>query len=179
MSKVDIICRVWRTVAERSKFWLRAQLKVNRENFQEVVESRNIHLVPEIIFSQVMCLTTEQLTAIFKMVVQSRPVRLKQVNLSQNDHSSIPPDLVASAVTRLEKVGMHQCHLSPAHLGALYKLVGERGPGSLRELIISRNDHSAVSADLLASALTRLEKVKMFRCNLSFPQLSSGRSSSS
>ena len=168
---VDITCRVWRTVAERSKFWLRAQLMVDRENFTEVVESRKINLVPEIIFSPVMCLTTEQLTAIYKMVVQSRPVRLKQVNLSQNDHRSVPPDLVASAVTRLERVGMYQCQLSPGHLTSLYKLVGCRGPGTLRELIISRNDHSAVPADLLATALTRLEKVKMFRCNLSPGQL--------
>ena len=146
-------------MAERSKFWSRASLKVDRENCSEVILSTRINIVPAV--RLLGSLTADQLTAIYQMLDERKPDTLKELHLIRIDHSNVSSEVLASSIARMEKVtlfGNVFSGLSSEQVTAIYQRISSST--SLKELRVFATNHLAVPADLLASALTRMQKVE-------------------
>ena len=85
-------------------------------------------------------LTTEQLRSLLSELAEGNCSKLKHLNLNLNNMSQIPSELLVVATQRLEIVNFRGCKLTTEQVTALYQMVAERRSGSLKTLVISRND---------------------------------------
>ena len=115
-------------------------------------------------------LTADQLTAIYQMLDERKSVSLKELHPYGNDHRKVPSNLLASVLTRLEKVDISSCSLSSEQLRTLFSKIA--ASSKLQHLYLSYNNLSEVQAELLVTAISRLESVRLYRTHLTTDQLS-------
>merc|ERR1712168_1694097 len=119
---VCLVSKLWKTVAESSKYWSRASLKVKRHNCSEVILSTRINIVPAV--RLLGSLTADQLTAIYQMLDERKPDTLKELHLIRIDQSNVSSEVLASCIARMEKVTLFGCGvsgISPDQLTAIYQ----------------------------------------------------------
>ena len=98
-------------------------------------------------------LTASQLRAIFSQLSVSEHHKLTFLRLAHNDLSSVPPELLVTAImSGLEEVDLYKTNLTPVQLTEIYTMVAERKPQRLRRITLSRNDLSSVPPDLIQRA---------------------------
>lgn len=93
-------------------------------------------------------LTPDHLQRLFYTIAncENENLKLTKLVLFQNDLSSVPPDVLARAVSRLETVSLAETRLTPVQVIVIFTLVAERGSSTLRKVTLDRSD--AVPADL-------------------------------
>ena len=69
-------------------------------------------------------LTSDQ-ASIFTLTAESQRLGRRQLELSNNDLSSVSAELVARAVMRLEMVNLEQCHLLLSQMVTVFNLITE------------------------------------------------------
>jgi len=117
-------------------------------------------------------LTPAQTMVLFTSLVDSNVCKVKELNVRSNDLSSVPPDMLASSLCRMEKAMLWGCQLSGNQVQKVFQEVGsDQGCGQLRELEISDNDLSSVEAMMLTRAVTVLNKAFLAHTNLNFVQI--------
>ena len=99
-----------------------------RELELETPDKLSSSLSPEILserFSlQDAGLTSDQ-ASIFTLTAESQRLGRRQLELSNNDLSSVSAELVARAVMRLEMVNLEQCHLLLSQMVTVFNLITE------------------------------------------------------
>ena len=132
--------------------------------------TQNIHHVnPDVVAEAAMKLETlqarfsnPQLEAILIRLAATEDSRLKQlyVNSSLVNLSSLNPEVVAMALTKLESVGPHlSWGLLPTQLNALLTRICNFPNLMLNELDVVNNDFSIIPPEVLVGAIQRLRIV--------------------
>ena len=83
------------------------------------------------------------------------------------------PAVLTQAVSRLEKVQLRFCKLSPSHLKSLLNQMADGKCFKLKHLNLSYNDMCRVPSELLVAAIQRLERVNLGGSALTTEQLHS------
>merc|ERR1711988_313317 len=93
-------------------------------------------------------LTPDQVQSIFHEITNCANLQLTEQDISFNDLSSVPADVLVKAISRLETVDLRRSQLVPAQILAIFTLVAERTSSTLRELNLEDNDLSCVHKNL-------------------------------
>ena len=115
-------------------------------------------------------LTTEQLSVLLTALGNSEGLKLRRLNLTRNDLSSVPSPLLSRAVLRLEEATLFMTKLSRDQVNGISRAVISQKI-SLKKLGVSHNNLSFVSAELLAQAVIRLEEVELRGTGLDHQQM--------
>ena len=89
-------------------------------------------------------LNQEQIKCLFEEIIKTETLRLRSLNISQNDLSSLSPAVFSQAVSRLEEVRMFKCRIAPTassygsyslpHHDCYFQQLSD-SPGNLRVLL--------------------------------------------
>ena len=106
-------------------------------------------------------LTPSQTNSIFTAICQSEDLKLKTLylNLKDEDYSEISPELLASALVRLEETDILRRLTSPDHVECLLHQMAKSDVMKISEFDFNVVDTSNVSPEVLAEALVRVETV--------------------
>ena len=115
----------------------------------------NIAIKLEILEIGMSELTQQQTAAIFTAI--SEGINLTTLDIRENDLSGVDPELLANAVTNLEKLNIEFTELTQQQAAAILSNVSEAT--KLNELNIRSNDLFRVDPGLLAKVVTNLEKL--------------------
>ena len=113
-------------------------------------------------------LTREQASAICSALPHAS--RLRGLDLSHNNLSSVSPTLLVPAIWSLEEARLWGCSLTGQQLESLCRAL--RQPGVLRILDMTGNKLSQLEPQLLASAVSKLQEVRLVRTSLTMEQAS-------
>ena len=117
-------------------------------------------------------LSQSQLSGVLEAILDSRcPLLLSKLNLTRNDLSSVPADLLAGALVRLQEATLFQTELGTRQVESLCQAVVSSQSPNLRSLRLSYNNLFSVSASLLSQAVVRLEEVNLRTTNLQSEQI--------
>ena len=112
-------------------------------------------------------LESEEIVDWYKLIAETPIMNLKILK-THGDTSHVPPDILSAALVRVEAV---QANLSNDQYIALLKKIAICENLSLTDLDISYNVLSAVPADVLVSAISRLKKVNLENTDLTPVQI--------
>merc|ERR550519_329827 len=98
-------------------------------------------------FSGVL-ITTEQTIAIFTAI--SRSTNLKEIAFEEIDLSSVDPDVLATAVSKVENVGLNLADLTTAQISSILTRVQEKS--NLKRLNLELNRTTDVNTNLVRRA---------------------------
>ena len=112
-------------------------------------------------------------TCIFKTILLTEELELRNLDIGWNDLSSVPADILAKAVLRLTRVNLRDCNLSNEQTLAIFGTIYASEESELKYLDIGQNELSMVAPDILAKVVFRLEEINFECCNLSIVQLHS------
>ena len=90
----------------------------------ELISSVSLEILSERFSLQDAGLTSDQ-ASIFTLTAESQRLGRRQLELSNNDLSSVSAELVARAVMRLEMVNLEQCHLLLSQMVTVFNLITE------------------------------------------------------
>ena len=85
--------------------------------------------------------------------------------------SSVPADVLAKAISRLESVDLRRTDPTPDQAQSIFTKIADCEHLKLTELEIGWNNLSSVSADVLAKATSRLKTVGLTRTDLTPEQV--------
>jgi len=111
--------------------------------------------------------TPQQVTAICNAMTGS--YRLKTLDLSYNDLSSVDANILAQAVTKLEEVGLRETKMTHKQKKAIFAALDTTS--HLKILRIGDTSLSCVDPDVLARVANKLETVSMRYTNLTEQQM--------
>jgi len=111
-------------------------------------------------------LTTTQCLALFTAL--TKPCRLRVLRVEE-DLSSVPPALLAQAITSLTSTFLLNTKLSPDQATSLFTTLAR--PSSLTKLEITFADLSPVAPKVLAEALAQVEEVSLVQAGLTAGQV--------
>ena len=161
---------------EKPKFWTWAILEVNPGNYKEVLQSRRVNIVPEIVIDlddpDGFLTPSSSLTIVehlFAAVVDGSS-HLKSLEIVYlKDLSDLDPELLSQALIRLEECkfwGDTCSPLSTVQLVTLFKAIDETNNLKLRALNLPNEDFSEVPPEVLAAALVKLEETDILTAPL-------------
>ena len=93
-------------------------------------------------------LTPDQAQSISHKIANCENLKLTKLDISRNDLSSVPADVLVKAISRLERVNLTGTHLTPAQINDIYALVAEKTSLTLRYVDLWVNDVSYVHEEL-------------------------------
>merc|ERR1711988_1052683 len=111
-------------------------------------------------------LTPDQVQSIFHEITNCANLQLTEQDISFNDLSSVPVDVLVNAISRLETVNLTGTHLTPDQTQGIFQKIANCENLKLTELGIRYNNLSSVPADVLVKAISRLETVDLRRSQL-------------
>jgi len=160
--QVTAICTAIRgnSQLKRLKLWDNKLSSVNSDILAQAVTQ-----LEEVVLRDTH-LTTQQVTTICTAMTGNS--KLKKLNLSQNNLSSVDANILAKAVTQLEEVGIGFTHLTPHQVGAI--LTALDTSGHIKKLWISHSNLSSVDPDMLARVVNKLKIVDIYNTRLTRQQ---------
>ena len=195
LKRVVLVCRWWRKVGEDPALWGWVSLTVTRDNLSsmpEMLDTRRLETAPCLLVwhgvtvsDQLLQavgrhsglktlnlvntnLTTEQWEDIFA-AISGGEAKLKTLDIEfKNNLSTVRPELLASAVTKLVTVNISCTVLTGEQCEALFTAINEGS--QLRSLNIALNNLSTVTPLLLATAVPKLETVNVSYTGLTSEQ---------
>jgi len=111
-------------------------------------------------------LTSYQVQSIFHKIEICENLKLTQLGISYNDLSSVPADVLAEAISRLEYICLFSTELTPDQTQSIFHKIANCENLKLTDLGIADNDLSSVPADVLVKAISRLEIVDLKETHL-------------
>ena len=103
-------------------------------------------------------MTSEQVQVLFTTMCQES--QLKKLVISNNNLSTVEPEVLATAVNKLEEVGMWKTHITSEQAQTLFAAIAEGS--SLKKLRIGINNLSSIEPAVLIRAVRRLEEVGLY-----------------
>ena len=111
-----------------------------------------------------------QISAMLQEIIQG--TKLRELNMKFTDMSSIRPGVIASALTRLNKINISGCRLSKEQNITIFEiLAGNMQLHTLQYLDISKNDLSEVPCKDLTDVITNLKQADVAHTNLKKSQI--------
>jgi len=167
LKTVVLVSRRWREVGEAPALWSWVPwFYVMEENIgymPEVLGSSRLQAVRRMVVSEVREVSEELLQA----VVRHPGLKVMEVGFDSS-LSSVDPELLAQAVTQLEEVVLANNHLTTQQVTAICTTMA--GNSQLKTLNLSHTDLSSVDANILANAFTQLEKLSLWKNDVSHQQ---------
>ena len=160
VKSVALVCRDWSRLVELPRFWTWARLTLSRENIEERAASVRLRNIPRVVIERGV--SGSQLDWLF---LTQETVSLRSLNFRGADLSGVSGKLVSEVVLRLEQVEFHDTDLSSDQVEAIFTEILERRPLTLRTLKLSLADLSSVPPAVLATALVKLEEVRLLSSN--------------
>ena len=111
-------------------------------------------------------MTSQHLQAVFTIMCQES--QLKKLAIEGNNLSSIQPAVLAKAISKLEEINIGSTDITSEQVQAVFAAIAVDGP--LRKLTIRHNDLSSVQPEVLVTALSKMEEVKMEVTNITGQQ---------
>ena len=103
-------------------------------------------------------LTTGQLQAIFTSIIEANDLKLRKLNLSWNDLSSVSASAVSQAAARLEEVALSYSRLTVSQIQEVLVVVSSSQEHiKLARLDLQGNNISTLSPRILSRAIIRLQ----------------------
>ena len=93
-------------------------------------------------------LTTEQVTRIFTRLSVVEDHKLKYLNLSNNNLSLVPINILVAGISSLKQVDLTGTKLTTEQLTGIYRMVADRRCSSLKKIYLYNNNYSSVSQDI-------------------------------
>ena len=110
-------------------------------------------------------MTASHLSSLFNTI--SAEGQLKELDVGGNNLSIfVPPNTLATAITRLRIVNLWKTNLSEGQVNSLFKEIVQTDNLELRNLNISQNNLSSLTPVEFSRGVRRLEEVTMLRCKL-------------
>jgi len=158
-------CCQWRRICEWPVFWKKLRLSVkpaNLQAFPQVLSMPRLAALKRLRVRQVN-------QPLFEAILSHRG--LNELDLRYTDLSSIPPHLLAAAVSQMEVVVMFSCKIEKEQSTALMEALA-KPTSTLKALNIGDNWLSAVKPKTFAAAASRLERLEAAETALTAPQAS-------
>ena len=149
------VCRIWRVVLERSRYWNWAKVQLNKSNFEKIFPTRRFRNIATVKMVN-PCLSAVQI----RMVLMEYD-HLRFLNFGSSDLSSVPADILAECLVNLRKAEFENAKLTPHQAETLFLAIMEKSELKLRFLKIRFNNLSSVSPDILSKAVIRLAEVNV------------------
>ena len=83
---------------------------------------------------------------------EKSPLKLTQIDLSWNDLTAVPSDLVVKAISKLKRALFFSAKLSTDQLHGIFSLVAEKRCDGLKNIDLSRIKSSGVSPSIRQQA---------------------------
>ena len=163
IKRAALVSRTWRMVVEKPRFWTKLRLTVTNNNISEVMQSRSIRLVSGIEFNDLRQnkKTFEMIEELFRAIAICENFKLTELNVSYNDLSSVPADVLGKAIPRLQSVNLLKTDLTDDQVQSIFHMIANCENLKLRVLDIGGNNLSSVPADVLVKAISTLERVNL------------------
>ena len=104
-----------------------------------------------------------QMDSVFTAIQESEDMKLKILHLGNTDYSEVPPEILASALVKLEDTDILRERLSPNQVECLFNKMGNSVIMNIRKFEPPWLDTSNVSSVVFAEALVRVERVLFTR----------------
>ena len=117
-------------------------------------------------------LRSDQVTALFRLLVEQGETKLEYLDLGHNNLSSVPAPSLATAVGRLKEVKISYSQLGEDQWTNIFHSIATSPELRLTVLDVYGNDLSGVNPDLLSRALVRLEEADLHMTDLTPQQAS-------
>jgi len=115
--------------------------------------------------------TPDQVQSIFHKIANCKNIKLTKINVSYNNLSSVPVDVLVKAISRLETVDLSFTRLTSDQVQSIFRKIANCETIKLKKLNISSNNLSSVPADMLVKAISRLETVNLRNTKLTPAQI--------
>ena len=145
-----LFCRFWKSVIENPKFWVSVVLTVDKENHDEVTQSRRINIVPEI---HLRSENIEVLEYLCRAVIEDRAKLKRLVSWGWRRIDPLDPELLSQAIVRLQECCLNYIELSQTQMDSIFSAIQESEDMKLKILHLGNEDYSKVPPEILASAL--------------------------
>ena len=142
-------------------------------------QSKLSHISPEILAEVVVRLeevdlqdkqlTPRQLQSIFIKMTSSENLALTSLNISRNDLSSVPADVLVRAISR--QVDLVHSNLTPHQVQTIFDHIASCEELRVYSLEISHNNLSSVCGEVVARAVSRLWRADLGNTRLTPAQL--------
>jgi len=165
LANAAAVCFQWRRICEWPGFWAKLRLSVKPTNLQA---SPQVLALPRL--AALKRLRIRQVNQpLFQEILSHRGLR--ELDLRFTDLSSIPPNLLAGVLSKMEVVVMFSSKLEKEQSNALMEVLTQ--PSSkLKTLNIGDNWLSGVKPKVFASAVSKLEHLEVAETGLTAPQAS-------
>ena len=116
-------------------------------------------------------LTTGQVNGLLAKMVESGHLKLKSLDICDNDLSSVPTPILVEAVWRMEEINLYQTQLTQDQLEGIFKTMAECEVLNLNNIDLRLNNISSIAPDLLSASAVRLEKICLEETQLTRDQI--------
>ena len=163
MLSVVLVCRWWREVGERPQFWSSCKIVVSRRGELDMLRSRRFQFLQNIIVGGYWW-ETKELEELFRCLLMLPKLKTLYTLLHVNV-GSVSPGLIAKIIQNMELVQL------PWLVQAQVEAVLRNSSNKLKSLFIPDSRVEHVDAELLTSAIYKLEEVNMHGCHLTRHQV--------
>ena len=117
-------------------------------------------------------MTRYQASCLLEKIASTEKIKLRRLDLGDTYlPSAVSTDILVKAICRLETVRAYYNEFTPQEISAIFSAVAEGAAPRLRELSVCGNDLSALPAEVLAMAMTKVEKLDVVCTELTTKQL--------
>ena len=124
------------------------RLDLSQNNLSYFLQFAGLCRLEEVRLCQVF-ITTNTLTNILSSIAKSTNLKLRHLDLSDNNLSKLSPAALAEAATKLEKLSVSRTKLSPEQITGIFSRLRKQPDSKLKSLNISNNRLSAPPSILL------------------------------
>ena len=160
------------------------RLDLSQNNLSYFLQYAGLCLLEEVRLCQVF-ITTNTLTNILSSIAKSTNLKLKHLDLSDNNLSKLSPAALAEAATKLEKLSVSRTKLNPEQITGIFSRLRKQPDSKLKSLNISNNrlsapppgfrnnslSVSALPARMLTRGLCNLEEANLANTRLNTQQV--------
>ena len=137
---------------------------MDKENHDEVTQSRRINIVPEI---HLRSENIEVLEYLCRAVIEDRAKLKRLVSWGWRRIDLLDPELLSQAIVRLQECCLNYIELSQTQMDSVFTAIQESEDLKLKILHLGIRDYSKVPPEILASALVKLEDTNILQARLS------------
>ena len=113
----------------------------------------------------------ETLASVLSAIAESSQVRLKLLDLSDNNLSHVPASSLAEAAIKLEKFSVSRTKISPGKITELFSRLRDRPDSRLKSLNVSNIRLTSISPGVLSDVVCRLEEAHLANTRLNTDQV--------
>ena len=117
-------------------------------------------------------MTRYQASCLLEKIASTEKIKLRRLDLGDTYlPSAVSTDILVKAICRLETVRASYNEFTAQEISAIFRAVAEGAAPRLRELSVCGNDLSALPAEVLAMAMTKVEMLDVVCTELTTKQL--------